>query len=62
MKEIIKWLIGMEQMAGEFYRDASVLLKYDKELKRFLSHLTEDEAWHFHVMRSAAEFIKQVPQ
>jgi CheY-like chemotaxis protein len=62
MKEIIEWLISMEQTAREIYGDASRFFKEDKELERLLKHLAKDEAWHFHVMASAADFIKIDPQ
>jgi len=57
VKEIIKWLIGMEHLSGEIYNDAAGLFKEDKEFAGLLNHLAEDEAWHFHIMASAAEFL-----
>ncbi len=59
MKEIIEWLIGMEHLSGEIYSDAAGLFKEDRELAELLNHLAEDEAWHFHVMASAAEIMMQ---
>jgi len=61
MKELIEWLIGIERMAGEMYKNAAGVFKNDKHLARFLHHLAEDEAWHFMVMGSAADFIKREP-
>jgi CheY-like chemotaxis protein len=55
VREIIEWLIGMEHLSGEVYSEAAVLFKEDKEFAELLKHLAEDEAWHFHVMASAAE-------
>jgi len=62
MKEIIDWLIGMEHLSGGVYSDAAVLFKEDKEFMELLNHLAEDEAWHFHVMASAAEFLQSEAQ
>ena len=62
MKEIIEWLIGMEHLSGEIYDDAAVLFKEDKEFAELLNHLAEDEAWHFHIMASAAEFLQRETQ
>jgi CheY-like chemotaxis protein len=61
MKELIEWLIGIEHMAGEIYKNAAGVFKNDKHLVRFLYHLAEDEAWHFMVMGSAADLIKREP-
>jgi CheY-like chemotaxis protein len=61
MKEIIEWLIGIEQVAGNLYREAALLFAQDKGLSAFLRDLAEDEAWHFHVMGSAAEFLRAHP-
>lgn len=58
VKEMIKWLIRVEQEAGELYRKAAIFFQEDKTLAAFLAELSEDEAWHFHVMRSAAECIR----
>lgn len=62
MKEIIEWLIRVERMAGSLYRDAAVFFKEDKELAAFLGELGEDEAWHFHIMASASEFLRGHPE
>ncbi len=62
MLEIIQWLIGMEHMSGEVYKDAEVFFKHDPEFTRLLNHLAEDEAWHFHIMGSAADFYRSEPQ
>ena len=37
---------------------ASKFFVSDEKLGRFLKHSAEDEAWHFHVMDSAAEYLK----
>ena len=62
MKDIVEWLIGMEHMAGELYKDTVDLFTEDKVFAPFLKHLAEDEAWHFHVMGSAADFFNHGAQ
>jgi len=62
MKEIIEWAIGIEQLAGNLYSEAASFFDEDKELAAFLGGLAEDEAWHFHLMGSAAEFLRTHPE
>lgn len=62
MKDIIEWLIGMEHLSGGIYNDAAGLFQEDKEFIALLNHVAEDEAWHFHVMASAAEFLQTEAQ
>jgi CheY-like chemotaxis protein len=57
MKKIVEWLISMEHMSGELYKDTVDLFEEDEVFAPFLNHLAEDEAWHFHVMGSAAEYF-----
>jgi hypothetical protein len=61
MQEIIEWLIGMEHLSCELYKDAADFFMQDEAFNRLLNHLAEDEAWHFHVMGSA-DFYKNAPQ
>ena len=62
MKEIIEWLLGIERMAGDLYRDAAFFFKEDKALSDFLRELGEDEAWHFQIMGSAAAHLEAHPE
>jgi len=62
MQEQIKWLIGIEQMAGKLYREAADFFKEDEGLSNFLNGLAEDEALHFHILGSAAEYIRSHPE
>lgn len=57
MKEIVNWLREIEHLAGEMYQQAASIFANDGRLKEFLEHTAEDEAWHYHVMGSAAEFL-----
>ena len=59
MKEIADWLIGLEEIAGEVYGRASRQFQGDDKLSGFLSDLAEDEALHFHIMGSAADFLRK---
>lgn len=57
MKEIIDWLITVEHLANDFYFKAAQIFPEDKGLTIFLNHLAEDEAYHYHIMASAAEYV-----
>jgi len=61
VQDIIKWLINIEQLAGNVYAQASEYFEDDPKFKKFLDHLTEDEAWHYHLMMSASEFFRENP-
>ncbi len=58
MKDLVGWLIGLEEMAGNLYAEAAIRFAEDAEFSSFLSTLGEDEAWHFHIMASAAEYMR----
>lgn len=60
MKNIIEWLIRIEEMSGNLYQAASEIFREDKPLYQYLKHAAEDEAWHFHLMQSAAESLKDI--
>lgn len=62
MKEIISWLREIEHLANEIYLQAASIYVDDLSFKKFLEHTAEDEAWHYHVMGSAAEFIASKPE
>ncbi len=59
MQEIIKWLRNLEHLASEVYFKASEYFKHDQEFSKFLKRAAEDEAWHYHVMVSAAEHFRE---
>lgn len=61
MNDVIDWLIDIEQLAGKTYNRASLYFSEDSDLKTFLEKIAEDEAWHFHIMGSAAENLKKLP-
>lgn len=57
MKEIIDWLITVELLANNFYSQAAKLFPDDNELTLFLNKISEDEAYHYHIMGSAADYL-----
>lgn len=61
MKDIIRWLREIEHLANDVYSQAAILFSDDADFKIFLEHATEDEAWHYHVMSSAAEYMSTEP-
>jgi CheY-like chemotaxis protein len=56
MRELIGWLITVEDLAGRFYADAGAHFKADREFSDFLHYLAEDEAWHVRLMERAVEY------
>lgn len=61
MKEIIKWLREIEHLANNVYSQAALIYANDENFKSFLEHTAEEEAWHYHVMGSAAEYLSAEP-
>ncbi len=61
MKKIVQWLREKEHQANNFYEFAASHNADNATLKKFLEHAAEDEAWHYHVMGSAAEFLSSQP-
>ncbi|MBC8549591.1 MAG: response regulator [Candidatus Brocadiales bacterium] len=61
MKEIINWLREVEHLANIVYEQAASIYVNDPEFKRFFHNIAEDEAYHYHVMGSAAEYLASKP-
>jgi len=61
MKKLIRWLRDVEHLAYEIYFQAAAVFADDSQFKTFLEHIAEDEAWHYHVMGSAAEYFNTIP-
>ncbi len=61
MIEIVKWLRQVEHLASEAYSQGADVYLKDTTLHHFLKENAEDEAWHYHVMGSAAEYLSSVP-
>lgn len=59
MQEIVLWLRHVEDMASSIYLAAAASGRASGQLKVFLERLAEDEAWHYHLMGSAAELMRE---
>ncbi len=59
MQEIIDWLQGIEQLACDLYDESCTFFEQDEAFSAFLHKLAEDEAWHFHMMGSAADYLRK---
>lgn len=62
MKEIIKWLRKVEELACETYLQASSMYEDNGNLTAFLKDIAEEEAWHYHVIGSAASLLEEEPE
>ncbi|MGB3210941.1 MAG: response regulator [Desulforhopalus sp.] len=58
MKDIVNWLLEVEHLANVLYQSAYEYFIDDKKLNEFLRHTAEDEAWHYHVIGSAANYFQ----
>ena len=61
MKELIRWERDFEHLAKDIYLHAATVYADDPQFKEFLERNAEDEAWHYHVMGSAAEYFNSTP-
>ena len=61
MKEIIGWIISIEDRARKCYEEAATCFSEDKELSRFLIHMAEGEELHSEIIRDIAEHLKHEP-
>jgi CheY-like chemotaxis protein/rubrerythrin len=59
MKDVIQWLRRLEGLASEFYSELATRVVDDEATHEFLSKLADDEKWHFHLMGSAAELLRE---
>jgi CheY-like chemotaxis protein len=57
MEAIVDWLVKIEQLANEFYSDASKYFSDDARLQILLQHISSDEADHYHIMISASKYL-----
>ena len=62
MKQIVEWLINIENKASEIYETLATKIPDDKNFVKLLDHLAEDEAMHYHFMISALRCIEKYPQ
>ncbi|MFZ3072101.1 MAG: response regulator [Thermodesulfobacteriota bacterium] len=61
MKDLIKWLKGMEEAAGNFYADAAKTFKDNKELSKFLSCMSAEEMCHKELVEKAEAYVEEIP-
>ncbi|MGD1075484.1 MAG: hypothetical protein ABR903_05330 [Thermodesulfovibrionales bacterium] len=59
METIVNWLTHIELTASIFYKDAVVWFKDDEKLAEFLNRLSDDETWHYQVMKDAAKYLRK---
>ncbi len=57
MREIVNWLVGMEDRASKIYEWAASIFQDDLECADFLRHLAGEEKMHYEYMCKAAEMI-----
>lgn len=59
LQDVVTWLRHVEDLACTVYSAAEESGVASGALRAFLKRLAEDEAWHYHLMGSAAELIRQ---
>lgn len=59
MQNVISWLRSVENLASAVYSTAARVENLDHDLSVLLHRLAEDEAWHYHMMGSAAELFRE---
>ncbi|MCG8337576.1 MAG: response regulator [Proteobacteria bacterium] len=60
MRELIDWLIDIEKLAGDFYREAAEFFSKDDRVYKFLCSAAEDELMHFQVMEKAKSQLNNI--
>ena len=58
MEKILDWLMNIERLAGDVYKQAACYFKDDPTLKEFLECLANQETYHFRVMEEALRYVK----
>lgn len=61
MKEVINWLLEVEELARRVYEKAASRFPNDKELSDFLRHLSSDEKMHYDIAVRAVELARDSP-
>ena len=59
MEQTLIWLRNIEKLACDVYKTAALKLKEDQKFSLFLLEMAEDEAWHFHLIDSAAHYFSE---
>ena len=61
MEKIVAWLMNIERLAGDVYKQAAHYFQDDPTLRQFLEHIADDEAEHFRIMEEALKYVKTHP-
>ena len=59
MKQTLIRLRNIEKLASDVYKAAALKFKEDEEFSPFLLEMAEDEAWHYHLIDSAAHYFSE---
>lgn len=59
MRDIVRWLAGVEKTASAFYAETVPVFREEDGLGPFLHHLAKDEGWHLHLMNQALQLLEQ---
>ena len=57
MREIVQWLIAVEQAAGLFYRGVAERFADDEKVATFFLHLAADEDLHLQLLQDARDHL-----
>lgn len=61
MKDLVKWITAVEEMAHSLYVSASAYFHDDKPFSDFLNHMAQDEARHVQLMERASHILATSP-
>lgn len=61
MRDILEWLIQVEDLARRVYEMAAAAVKEDSIFHGFLTRMAEDEMMHFHFLVQTLNWLKQRP-
>lgn len=59
MKNLARWLAGIEQKAADFYSESAQVFTADTDLSQFLHKLADDERQHCRLMRKALNIFSK---
>ena len=58
MKQLLRWLKLVEFMTVNLYSKSVEIFKEDKKLSKFLQDLADDEAYQYHFICSASQYLQ----
>ncbi len=59
MQSLADWLKDLEHTACEVYKKAALYFRDNEQLHQFFRYLSNDEAWHYHLMGSASDYYSR---